>query len=231
MNEDGLIEPWLKQHCGSDPRVADLCKLAPKFPRDSQELLWGVNSPFQTTVWEQRMNHGIDWDAQLGIAARGALLLSPGAFVREAADATIEQYFSFRVLDDECPSACLTFKGAMQFALYRFKPKLAPVVNAAPQIRGVLPRSTIEAITSPVSWAGLLGIFLLVPLAWRRRDRAALSLLLALHCSLLANAFVTGALSDVHDRYQSRLIWLAPVTCLLILLRWRAQRRGMADAP
>jgi hypothetical protein len=65
---------------------------------------------------------------------------------------------------------------------------------------------------------------LLLPLAgwqaWRRRDGEALTLVLAISAALIANTAVAGALSDVHDRYQSRIVWLAPLAIFLLIARW-----------
>ena len=49
--------------------------------------------------------------------------------------------------------------------------------------------------------------------------------LFAFHVTLaiLANAFVCGALSNPHDRYGARLVWIAPFVVALVL--WRALRR------
>ena len=37
---------------------------------------------------------------------------------------------------------------------------------------------------------------------------------------------MAGALSDVHDRYQSRLVWLAPFVLLIAARGWRERGRG-----
>jgi hypothetical protein len=39
--------------------------------------------------------------------------------------------------------------------------------------------------------------------------------------ALLGNAFICGVLSNPHDRYQSRLVWLASLVVGMALLRWR----------
>jgi hypothetical protein len=39
---------------------------------------------------------------------------------------------------------------------------------------------------------------------------------------VIANAFVTGALSMVEDRFQSRIIWLLPLLAGLFVLEWLA---------
>jgi hypothetical protein len=46
---------------------------------------------------------------------------------------------------------------------------------------------------------------------------------------LLANAFVCGVLSNPHDRYGARLIWIAPLVVTLLLCRLYA-RRGLPQA-
>jgi hypothetical protein len=38
---------------------------------------------------------------------------------------------------------------------------------------------------------------------------------------ILVNAFVCGALSGPHDRYEARVIWLVPVMALLLIMRSR----------
>jgi hypothetical protein len=44
--------------------------------------------------------------------------------------------------------------------------------------------------------------------------------------ALLGNAVICGALANPHNRYGSRLIWLAPLTLLLVPVRlWSAQAR------
>ena len=44
--------------------------------------------------------------------------------------------------------------------------------------------------------------------------------------ALLANAVVCGVLSNPHDRYGARLVWIAPLVVTLLLCRLYA-RRGL----
>jgi hypothetical protein len=82
------------------------------------------------------------------------------------------------------------------------------------------PKGIVRAIMIPVAALALL----LLPLAgweaWRRRDREAITLVVAVFTALLTNAALTGALSDIHDRYQSRIVWLAPLALFLLIARW-----------
>jgi hypothetical protein len=43
---------------------------------------------------------------------------------------------------------------------------------------------------------------------------------------VLANAFVTGVLSTVEDRYQSRVVWLVPFLAATLIFVWLANRRA-----
>ncbi len=47
--------------------------------------------------------------------------------------------------------------------------------------------------------------------------------------ALLANAFVCGVLSNPHDRYGARLVWIAPLVVTLLLCRLYARARIAAE--
>jgi hypothetical protein len=42
---------------------------------------------------------------------------------------------------------------------------------------------------------------------------------------VIANALVTGVLSNVEERYQSRVVWLLPSLAGLLMLDWLANRQ------
>ena len=59
---------------------------------------------------------------------------------------------------------------------------------------------------------------------WRREAFADLGMLaMTATTALLANAFVCGVLSNPHDRYGARLIWIAPLVVTLLLCRLYAR--------
>jgi hypothetical protein len=43
--------------------------------------------------------------------------------------------------------------------------------------------------------------------------------------AVLANAFITGVLSTVEDRYQSRVVWLIPFLAAALIFVWIAGPR------
>lgn len=78
----------------------------------------------------------------------------------------------------------------------------------------------------PVALLSVLGLLPAAIWSWRngRPDLAALALFVFL--ALLGNAFICGALSNPHDRYQSRLVWLAPLVAGMIIVACRERPRG-----
>jgi hypothetical protein len=47
----------------------------------------------------------------------------------------------------------------------------------------------------------------------------------AIVLTMLANAFVCGALSNPHDRYGARVVWLAAFAVILAAVEFAARRR------
>jgi len=48
---------------------------------------------------------------------------------------------------------------------------------------------------------------------------------------VVANAAVTGVLSNVEDRYQARVIWLVPLLAGVFVLTWLDQRHRTLRLP
>jgi hypothetical protein len=221
LHEDGIVQPWLTQHCPRGETPA-LCRAEPRLPHDSQALLWGNGSPFTRLAVPSRLNsEDQSFLAELRTASLGAILERPLQFGGNALREGSRQFVHFQVLDDECPEVCRTESSAVYGWFRDYRPSLIGPFLSSRQLQGSIPKTFFRSITTPVAALSLLVIPILFWLAWRRKDAMACSLLAAVFVALCANAFVTGALSDVHDRYQSRVIWLAPFAVLLAWLRCR----------
>ncbi len=72
----------------------------------------------------------------------------------------------------------------------------------------------MQALHRAVAILGVIACCAALPIALRRRHVAA-GFAVAVLLALLGNAAITGGLSGPHDRYQSRIMWLAPLTALL----------------
>jgi hypothetical protein len=221
LNEDGLIPRWLDRHCGVDA-PKPLCDLRPQIPRDSQALLWGKTpSPLYDRINKRKGEpDSWRWVDMVTEVANGALKEQPLAFASMATRATASQFVHYQALDDECPENCRMLK------LFEWRPSLIEPVHASRQLTNGLPRHEVRVLTTLTSTTGLILLLPLLGMAIRRRDPIAVSLLLTIILCLVANAAMAGALSDVHDRYQSRIIWLAPFSAMVVIARWKNETRS-----
>lgn len=225
LTEDGFITPWLARHCGKDaPQL--ICELAPRLPRDSQSLLWSRHSPVRTLIWSSDPKD-IRWDIVDAMAEvnRRAIESDPVRFGAVAAGAAARQFVTFAPLDDECPTRCRSGGGGVAQALNKYRPEAAPALDRSLQVTERTPKPALQAIMIPAAALALALMPFLGFEAWRRRDRDSLTLIMATFAALTANAALAGALSDIHDRYQSRLVWLAPFVVLVVCARTGLFRR------
>ena len=75
------------------------------------------------------------------------------------------------------------------------------------------------------NWTVVVSLALIVIfgiLLWRRWTPRLAGLALVIIPAVLANAFVTGVLSTVEDRYQSRVVWLIPFLAAALIFAWIA---------
>ena len=219
LNEDGLMKPWLARHCGRDA-PATLCTIAPQLPDDSQKLLWGEGNPVERYVWS---NERTRWQiiADMRSANRGAILEDPVRFAWSSLAGGADQFVHFAPLDDECPAHCHDRRWGIAHTLKDFMPSALPSLDLSRQVTDTMPKTLIRGVLVPAAALGLLLLPLAGAAAWRRRDSEALSLLAAISIALVLNAALAGALSDVHDRYQSRIVWLVPFALIALAARWK----------
>lgn len=79
----------------------------------------------------------------------------------------------------------------------------------------------LAALHSIAAACGVTGTFAALLFCRRSIGGLAATVLLA----LIANAFIAGGLSMPHDRYQSRIVWLAVLTPILLVSHAVAQAR------
>jgi hypothetical protein len=96
--------------------------------------------------------------------------------------------------------------------LTRYAPPLVAPFDAARQQTDEIDVSVwSEWIVEPVSIAASFALPLVAVLLWRRGLRREALLPALLFLALLGNAAVCGVVSSPNDRYQARLVWLAPL--------------------
>jgi hypothetical protein len=211
MLQDGIVKKYLDEHCPQARLV--LCAYKDELPRDADEWFWG--SPLF-----DKLGRFAGLDAEMERIALASLAKYPLLQIKTAAIATARQLIDVRTGEGVVNSIWHTY-GIIE----RYRPGLTPDMRTARQQRGEIDFTIINRVHYPVAVACLLLLPLIGGYLLRRRDVSeigefATTCLLA----LLANAFVCGTLSNPHDRYGARLIWLAITAAAIAALRLYEER-------
>jgi hypothetical protein len=211
---------YLQQHCG-EPQVKRkfvLCDHLHELPQDPDEFLWGEHG-----VWAQA-----DEDTEKRLRQEEVRFVL----------ATLRAYPRAQL----AKSAANFWHQLQLFGLYVFGPsdwmsQQFPTVLphdrtqylAGRQARDDLP---LEFFTSLQYWTVAISLVVIVVLAvWMRLHRRPrlLGLAIVIVSTVLANALVTGVLSLVEDRLQSRIVWLVPLLAGLLLSAAFQRRHNIPD--
>jgi len=214
----GIAQRWLAEHCPV-PGIK-LCGLQKRIPDTGDEFLWGGTSPFRELgEWSGAA------DTELGYLAKACIGAYPGAVAWTALQATLNQMVMVKTGDQLSE----IHNDTRNVFTHLLPPHVAVSFNAARQQRGEITQHLISAVNQvhvPVAYLSLICLVLVVVWGIRsgRHDFAAAALFVFL--ALLGNAFICGALSNPHDRYQSRLVWLASLVVGMAAVCWWQQQRG-----
>ncbi len=220
--QDGIAQRYLADNC-PDPKLK-LCEVRHALPDKADDFLWhqGDRGPFAHIGGFQG---GSDEMKRIAI---DSLFQYPLMHLRTALTTTVEQLVSVRTGDQIVADQGFTY-GVLQDK----EPQMRAVLEASQQRRGKLELlfPKLNYIHEPVTLAAMALLPLLLLFAWRRgnlrdTDKLAATVILA----LLANAFVTGVLSNPHDRYGARLAWTAPLVWSLLIAQLLVARSEWREA-
>ncbi|MGH6877860.1 MAG: hypothetical protein ACREHV_10855 [Rhizomicrobium sp.] len=201
MLQDGIVMRLLDDTC---PKSGyRLCVYRDQLPPTADGWLWTPHSPFF------RLGHFEGTAAESERIVRDAILRYPLLQLRAAAVDAVTQFVRFRTGDQIEPQ-----EWVLTPVLARYMPAQMPAYLAARQQRGKIDFRPISALDVAVGWLSLAGLVAILWSIWHRRSSAA-ALPGFVLAALIGNAIICGVLSGPHDRYQSRLIWLAPLAALL----------------
>jgi peptidoglycan/LPS O-acetylase OafA/YrhL len=100
-------------------------------------------------------------------------------------------------------------------------------MRAARQQSGYLTFGPINLVHVPVALVSIFLVFgMLATAIWRRRRDEFILLAATVSLALIGNAVVCGVISGPHDRYGSRLVWIATLTVLIAAFRSHAGGRN-----
>lgn len=189
-----------------------------RLPADADDFLWQPDSPLA------RLGGAVAIAGEASQVVRRTVLAQPVAVAVNAARNTLRQ-----LTEIDSGDGLQAWPGTVTPVIRRdFPPAEAAMYQRSLQTRGRLAvpvwMQTLHRSAAVLGVAGTLAAFL----AARRRRHPVAGLCAAVLVCILANAFVTGALSGPHDRYQSRVMWpavLAPMVALSAM-RVRASPTG-----
>ena len=204
--QDGLVQRYLDDHC-PDANLR-LCPYKDELPRDGDRWFWDsdlFNRLGRFAGLGEEMRHiGLD-----------ALVEYPAAYVQGTFIATARQLVILRTGEGVVNSTWHSYS-----IIERFTPQLAPAMREARQQRGELDFAAINRLHVPAGLAALGLLPVLVLLAWRGRIPRPLGEMAAMAAlAVLANAAVCGALSNPHDRYGARMVWIAALVGAIAVAR------------
>ena len=213
MLEDGIVSRYLDDHCPG--ASLKLCPFRTELPPTADEFLWD-NGVFN------RLGRFDGLADEMRSIVLGSLREYPLLQAKAALRATAMQLA--RVATGEGVVNTLWHTYAI---MERYAPAAAPAMRRAYQQRGELHFNLINHIHVPVALLAFALLPAVIAARWRWPQLNGLSLLAAtIAVSVLANAFVCGALSNPHDRYGARLTWLAPLALMLVPVCLRGRPPG-----
>ena len=216
-----VLSDYLRDSC-SPPQFV-ICKYRARLPIASDEFLWGQQGVYMTVSNVERKAIA----AEANTVLRGAIAARPLSAAVEAVHGAAVQLFTVGVGDFALGIPAKTVIDT------RLAPALAtyPATAIARRTFPLYPLGIVAFVlyigSIVVIFAALLPALRSVPMTARSgRPRIAV-LLGVIIAGAVANAFVSGMLSGVFERYQGRVAWLLPFGAVVL---WQAQRYRRSTA-
>ena len=218
MLQDGIVSKYLDEHC-PDAKL-QLCAYKDQLPVYADVWFWG--SPLF-----DRLGRFAGLGAEMEQIAVASVLAYPALQAETAAVATGRQLIDVRTGEGVVTAIWHTYA-----IIERYTPQLGPAMRAARQQSGDIGFSAINRLHYPLALIAMALLPVIVLLAWRNAMAAEIGELAAtVTLALLANAFVCGALSNPHDRYGARMVWLATFVVALAFARTLRSASDISPEP
>jgi hypothetical protein len=190
-----------------------LCAWAGRLPRDSDDFLWSGDGP----VWSTPGGPPALAPEAGTIVAR-TIMADPLGVARAAVGNTLHELVRVRLGDTLGPD---WLEQSVVRSLHDYLPPSELVAfRASLQAQGRLAPvgKMLNRVQGGLLIAGALACLILL----RRPERPVGRLAALALAAVLANAFATGALSDLHDRYQARIAWVLLLPPAFLVIRKKA---------
>ena len=219
---DGPGAWYLQTHCPGAKFV--ICNYVGNFSEDSDDFIWGDKGIWQTADEDTRKKLSEE-EFRFVLAVIRAY---PRAQLSKSAANFWGQLNAFGLWDlDASDWVKEVFEETLPGGLPRYL--------KSRQARNALPFDFFTNVHYWTVYASLVAIGGFTIVLWRRKPAQLRGLCLAIFPVVIANAFVTGAMSTVEDRYEARIIWLVPLVAgsfVMEWLRYRGEaREGQGNSP
>jgi len=212
---DGPGRWYLEQHCGEAKfaRFA-MCNHVGDLDESPDQFLWGEDGVWQNSSREEQKRI-LQEEVPFALAT---LRTYPRAVLARSAANFWNQLITFDLGFEANDWVGEEFDRAL--------PGQKSHYLRSRQVRDELPLVFFSTVQDCVAVVSLLVIVLLSVWFWRTKSSRLMGFAVVVVPALVANAVVTGTLSMVENRYQSRVIWLLPLLAALLLLDWNAHRKA-----
>ena len=219
MLQDGIVTRYLNDHCAT--QHFKLCPYRNELPETADDFLWSRETVFNKLGRFRGMND------EMGYIAVHALAEYPLWQAEEALLATGEQMLEVATGENTDHPTLMHTYGIFREHLQ----KQLKVVDAARQQKSFLTFGPVNLIHVPVALISTALVFAMLITGAVRRRTDDVTLLMATVClALLGNAAICGIISGAHDRYGSRLVWIATFAVMIAVLT-RGKDRKLSRAP
>jgi hypothetical protein len=223
MIGDGTGLAYLRASCPTEHHR--ICGHLEEIGPGGYLMLWAMPE-----LWSEMGGHRA-WAPEAGRIVRGTIAYTPGAVIAAALGNGVRQLAAMRTGVILQPWTEADADGPRPMVARFFPGELAAFDRSRQQSGELLHDvEPFAALHVAVAWLGSAGLLACIWIS--RRDRAAFGLCAMVLLAVVGNAFVTGALSGVEDRYAGRVAWLLVFAPGLVLARRirTAAVRGLAPA-
>jgi hypothetical protein len=223
MLQDGIVTRYLDDHCPE--KKLKLCPYRHELPKTADAFLWS-KGPFN----ELGRFDGLGDEMRTIVVE--SLVEYPGQQIAAAVSDFVQQLVLV-----ESGEGVVNWIWHTYGIIDRYMPSIAPHMRTARQQRGEVSFHALNALHVPIALLSMLALPLVVLLgmSWRCSEFMDLALLAATALvAIVVNAGVCGILSNPHNRYGARIVWIATLAAAMVPMRLAVTRiaaEPVADSP
>lgn len=200
--QDGIVARYLKDTC-PDPTLR-LCAYKDQLPQTADDWLWDDPSPLN------KLGGADAFEPEARRILLDTLRLYPAQHFTTALRATAEQFIRLQTGD-----GLTSYNFHVEYMLKKHAPDVVPAYYASVQYKTDFDFAWLNVVQYPLALLSVLGLIAEAGRSWQTNARRDMARAMFFLIALAGNAFICGALSNPHDRYQNRLVWIAPLSLLL----------------